>query len=80
VLLALRVPVLFVQGTRDTLCPLDVLESVRMKMTAPSELFVVEDGDHSLEVTRTALKARAETQSDVDARILGAVARFVSGI
>jgi len=80
VLLALRVPVLFVQGTRDSLCPLDLLEAVRSKMTAPSELFVVEDGDHSLEVTRTALKARGEAQSDVDARILGAVARFVGGL
>jgi predicted alpha/beta-hydrolase family hydrolase len=52
VLLALRCPVLFVQGTRDPLCPLDLLEGVRRRMTAPHELFVVEGGNHSLEVPR----------------------------
>src|SRR5580765_1115680 len=32
VLLALQTPILFVQGTRDSLCPLDLLESVRADM------------------------------------------------
>src|SRR3977135_1146289 len=44
----LRTPVLFVQGTRDLLCPLDLLESVRSEMTTPNFLHVVEGGDHSL--------------------------------
>src|SRR5208337_4296274 len=44
VLLALTTPALFVQGTRDKLCPLDLLEAVRRRMTAPSELHVVEGG------------------------------------
>src|SRR5690606_36186237 len=48
VLLALRTPVLFVQGSRDPLCPLDGLERVRRRMKAPSTLHVVEGGDHSL--------------------------------
>lgn len=52
VLLALRTPVLFVQGTRDPLCPLDALETVRKRMTAPNDLFIVEGGNHSLEVPR----------------------------
>lgn len=52
VLLALRVPVLFVQGTRDPLCPLDLLSEVRARMTAPNELLVVSGGNHSLEVPR----------------------------
>ena len=29
VLLALRAPILFIQGTRDTLCPLELLDEVR---------------------------------------------------
>lgn len=77
VLLSLRVPALFVQGTRDPLCPLDLLADVRRRMTAPNDLEVVQDGNHSLEVTRTALRARNETQADVDARVLGAIGRFV---
>src|SRR5947207_705663 len=36
VLLALRTPILFVQGSRDVLCPLDKLAAVRARMTAPS--------------------------------------------
>src|SRR4029434_3686469 len=32
VLRALNTPILFVQGTRDSLCPLDLLESVRTEM------------------------------------------------
>jgi predicted alpha/beta-hydrolase family hydrolase len=77
VLVALRVPVLFVQGSRDPLCPLDLLERARGRMTAPSALLVVEGGNHSLEVGVRALAARGETQDDVDARVLGAIATFV---
>src|ERR1700684_1423969 len=36
VLLDLRTPILFVQGTRDPLCPLDLLEDVRKKMISRS--------------------------------------------
>ena len=50
VLLELKTPILFVQGTRDPLCPLDLLEGVRKRMQAPSTLHVVEGGDHSLMV------------------------------
>ena len=48
VLRALTTPILFVQGTRDALCPLDLLERVRADMKAPNFLHVVEGGDHSL--------------------------------
>jgi len=76
VLLALQAPVLFVQGTRDPLCPLDLLAEVRLRMTAPSTLHVVDGGDHSLAVSATARKARGETQADSDARVLEAIRSF----
>lgn len=79
VLKQLRYPILFVQGTRDNLCPIDLLEEVRTRMTAPNDLFVVEAGNHSLEVTKTQLKATGETQDDVDDRILKAIAGFLKG-
>ncbi|MDP9254673.1 MAG: dienelactone hydrolase family protein, partial [Verrucomicrobiota bacterium] len=78
VLLALQTPILFVQGTRDALCPLDLLESVRAKMTAPTSLHVVEGGDHSLLVSKSQLKATNATQENVDQRILTAIAEFVA--
>jgi uncharacterized protein len=76
VLLDSRVPILFVQGTRDPLCDLKELDAVRGRMTAPSELYVVEGGDHSLEATKTVLKARGSSRADVDAGVLHAVERF----
>lgn len=78
VLLALRTPVLFVQGTRDALCPLDDLARVRGEMRAPSALHVVDGGDHSLAVGKRALAARGEAQADVDGRALAAVAAFLA--
>ena len=77
VLRDLRRPVLFVQGTRDALCQLDILEKVRAEMSAPNFLHVVEAGDHSLLVTKRQLLAAGETQEDVDVRILNAILAFV---
>lgn len=76
VLLALQTPILFVQGTRDSLCPLDLLERVRAEMKAPTFLHVVEGGDHSLQVSKRQLAAAGETQEEADGRILEAIAKF----
>jgi predicted alpha/beta-hydrolase family hydrolase len=78
VLRDLQTAILFVQGTRDQLCPLDLLENVRKEMKAPNFLHVVEGGDHSLQVTKTQLKVRAETQEEVDGRILQAIRKFIT--
>jgi predicted alpha/beta-hydrolase family hydrolase len=81
VLLELRTPAMFVQGTRDPLCPLELLEGVRKRMRAPSALHVVEDGDHSLMVSKTALKARdGATQEEADAQMVAAIAAFLDGL
>ncbi len=77
VLRALQTAILFVQGTRDPLCPLDVLEQVRAEMMAPTVLHVVEGGNHSLLVGKRELRARGETQEDIDQRILEAIGRFM---
>jgi uncharacterized protein len=76
VLLALRKRTLFVQGTRDPLCPLARLEEVRARMTAPSTLLVVEGGNHSLEISAQQRKVAGETQPDADARVLSAIRTF----
>lgn len=80
VLIALRVPVLFIQGTRDPMGPLDRFAEVRSRMTAPSTLHVVETGNHSLQVTKTWCKQTGRSQDDVDGDILSAVQRFVEGL
>ncbi|MBI3200494.1 MAG: alpha/beta fold hydrolase [Myxococcales bacterium] len=78
VLLALATPVLFLQGDRDPLCPLGLLEQTRARMRAPSQLWVVAGGDHSLLSTKTALKRAGRTQDEVDQAILHTIARFLS--
>jgi uncharacterized protein len=75
VLRDLQTPILFVQGTRDALCPLDLLESLRAQMTAPNFLHVVEGGDHSLTVRKKDLAA--QTQDDVDQGIANEIRSFV---
>ena len=77
VLLDLRTPAMFVQGTRDPLCPLDLLEGVRKRMRAPSTLHVVNGADHSLLVAKTTLKALGSTQEEADDQILRAIASFI---
>jgi predicted alpha/beta-hydrolase family hydrolase len=77
VLRQLRTPILFVQGTRDPLCPLELLETIRSEMTCANFLHVVEGGDHSLLVLKRQLKADGETQEEIDQRILAAIATFV---
>ena len=77
VLLELEKPTMFVQGARDPLCPLDLLEAVRKRMRAPSTLYVVEGGDHSLMVAKTLLKALGSSQEQMDDGMLTAIARFL---
>jgi len=78
VLLELTTPVLFVQGTRDKLCPLDRLATLRPRMRAPNELFVVEGGDHSLVVGKRDLAARGGSQVAEDDAVTRAIAAFLA--
>lgn len=90
VLLDLDTPILFVQGTRDRLCPLERLERTRARMRAPNELHVVEGGDHSLTLRaprRAAASSRSadatrgpthDAQEASDALALQAIEQFVA--
>ena len=77
VLLQMQTPALFVQGTRDPLCPLELLADVRTRMMAPNELHVVPTGDHSLVATQTYLKTEGTTQEALELDALAALAAFV---
>src|SRR5260370_8547846 len=77
VLRSLTTPILFVQGTRDSLCPLDLLEHVRTEMKAPNFLHTVEGSDHSLRVRKRQLQGTGETQEDIAQAILKTIGKFV---
>ena len=77
VLRALTTPILFVQGTRDSLCPLDLLERVRTEMKTGNFLHLVDGGDHSLRLPKRQLQGTSKTQEDIDHEILNAIAGFL---
>ena len=76
ILRELQTPILFVQGTRDSLCPLELLQRVISEMKAQTSLHIVEGGDHSLLVAKRQLQKAGETQEQVDQRVLAAIAQF----
>jgi len=75
VLVALRTPILFIQGTHDTLCPIPKLEDVRARMTAPSWLYSVQDANHSIELP--SVKHTPALQRDVEISAIEAIRRFL---
>jgi predicted alpha/beta-hydrolase family hydrolase len=50
----IRAPMLFVQGSRDTFGTPEELRPIIGTLNAPAELCVIEDGDHSFKVRKTA--------------------------
>jgi predicted alpha/beta-hydrolase family hydrolase len=77
VLRELTTPILFVQGSRDSLCPLATLQEIGPSLKAPHALHVVEGGDHSLQVGVRVLQAAGDSQADVDARVFSAIRTFI---
>jgi predicted alpha/beta-hydrolase family hydrolase len=62
----LDVPMLFIEGTRDPLCDRHALDGVLSRLKAPHDLFVVDRGDHSFHVPKSA----GLSDTDVYARIV----------
>lgn len=48
----ITVPMLFLAGTRDELCTLDLLRAALATLNAPATVHVIDDGDHSFAVRR----------------------------
>ena len=71
-----RIPMLFLQGTRDTLAQLNLLEPVVKSLGRKATLHVVEGGDHSFHV----LARSGRKDADVMAEICDAVAAWLDKI
>lgn len=76
-LLKLKVPVMFVQGSKDGLCPLEKLENVRENMKCHNELHVIEGGDHSFKIGKKHLQLKGSTQDEAEIEAVQAIAAFV---
>jgi predicted alpha/beta-hydrolase family hydrolase len=72
----IRMPVLFLSGTRDALCTPALMERAVATMTAPVEMHWVEGGDHSFHV----LKSSGRTDAQVLDEIGEASSRWLDGL
>ena len=71
-----KIPMLFLQGTRDTLAELKLLEPVVKELGRKATLHVVEGGDHSFHV----LARSGRKDADVITEICDAMAAWISKI
>lgn len=63
------VPLLFVQGTRDRLAPLDELRPVVDALGPRAELHVVDGGDHSFRVPKRSGRSESEVHDAIAAAV-----------
>lgn len=62
----IKIPVLFLAGTRDSLCDLSRLNGVLNKLACKWDLEIVDGGDHSFNL----LKSDPRTQKDIQIQVL----------
>jgi predicted alpha/beta-hydrolase family hydrolase len=70
----LQLPLLFFAGTRDPFCDLDLLRMVLDRMKKNWDLEVIDGGDHSLGLSKSADR----TQDEVYAHVLGRMVDWVT--
>ena len=75
-LAAIRVPVLCLNGTRDTLCERALMEKVLARLGASWTMHWLEGADHSFNV----LKSSGRTAADVDAEAGAAAGRWLESL
>ena len=68
------VPMLFIQGTRDSLADLELIKEVEGRLGSKALLHIVDGGDHSFHVPKRTGKSDAQ----VLAEIAGVVADWIS--
>lgn len=64
-LLQIRAPMLFVSGSRDPLCRLELLEPVIRALGGRATLHVIDEGDHSFKVPKRLRRDEAEIANEV---------------
>ena len=69
---SIKAPMLFVQGTRDSLGTPNEINPILKKLKMPAEMYVIETGDHSFKVQKSAGIA----QTDVYERAMDHIAEW----
>ncbi|MGH2718360.1 MAG: alpha/beta hydrolase family protein, partial [Actinomycetota bacterium] len=77
----ITVPCLFLQGSHDTFCTLELLRQHLPELGGPATLHVVEGGDHSLQIrAKDVPDGKAMTAPVTLARLAPLVARWLDGL
>ncbi len=61
----IQVPMLFIAGTRDALCNLDLLRQTLQRMHGTVDLHVIEGGDHSFKVPKSLRREPAAVLDEI---------------
>ncbi|KAJ3694604.1 hypothetical protein LUZ60_010084 [Juncus effusus] len=77
-LIQLKAPTMFVQGSKDGLCPSDKLETTRKKMSCKNEVHIINGGDHSFKIGKKFLESSGITQDQAEREAVEAIANFIS--
>ncbi len=70
-----KIPMLFVQGTRDTLADLDLTRGVCAALGSRATLHVVDGGDHSFNVLKRSGRAPADVMDEIRTAMTGWIRR-----
>ena len=62
---SVRVPLLFLQGTRDEFAQLDLLQQVVQRLGKRATLHLIEEGDHSFKVPKRSGRTAAEVMDEL---------------
>lgn len=73
-------PVLLVQGSKDPLCPLGLLDNYIPQIKVDNSLHVMEGGDHSLTVSAQDLAKMNTSQEALDLAAVSAISSFLESI
>lgn len=75
---AIDCPTLFIEGDRDPLCDLALLETSRKKLAAASRLHVIRGADHSFRVLKALARSETEVWDEIVAVVLDWIAETAS--
>ena len=75
----LRMPLLFFAGTRDTFCDLDLLRMVLDRMKSNWDLEIIDGGDHSLGLSKSADRTQHEVYAHVLQTMVGWMKTKING-
>ena len=72
----IKAPMLFIEGTRDALCDLALLRPIlaRLKKRASISVHVIDGGDHSFDLLKSAGRTRESVHAEITTAIHGWIA------